>query len=311
MSTTSFVLPVYNAADVLAETLDSILAQSDPDFEVIVVDDGSSDDTPRLLAAYSGRDTRIRVIAQPNTGITRALIAGCAAAGGRYIARHDAGDLSDPRRLERQRAALDLAPDVVLVSCWTAYAGPELEPLWIARSTGVASQPTDVRDLSARYLASDGPPHHGSAMFRRDAYERAGGYRTAFYYGQDWDLWYRLFELGKFQMIEEVLYTARVTAGSISAMAKTAQEEIALHIHDAVRARSRGESDAPFVERASRVRPQRGSSRCGSARGLYFIGEALRRNRDVRCRAYLRRAAFRCPILLRAWLRLAQSIVRL
>jgi glycosyltransferase involved in cell wall biosynthesis len=308
----SVVLPVYNGADVIAETIDSILAQTDRDFELVVVDDGSTDETPRIIAGYAARDERVRVLTQSNAGITRALIAGCAAARGEYVARQDAGDFSAPARFEKQRAALDANPSLTLVSCWTAFVGPELEPLWIARGTGKSSRPIDVRDLSQRYCVIDGPTSHPSAMFPRDAYERAGGYRAAFYYGQDWDLWYRLLDLGKFQMIEEVLYTARVTPGSISASAKTAQEELAAIVHESVRTRARGESDASLVERASRVRPVRGrKSRCAAARGLYFIGEALRRNRDARCRLYLRRAAFSCPLLLRAWLRLAQSIARL
>jgi glycosyltransferase involved in cell wall biosynthesis len=305
------VLPVYNGAGVIAPTIDSILGQTDADFELIVIDDGSTDATPEIVAGYAARDGRVRVVTQPNAGITRALIAGCAAARGRYIARQDAGDFSAPQRLERQRAALDAHPDLVLVSCWTAFAGPELEPLWIAKGTGKSAQPVDVRELSERYCVIDGPTSHPSAMFPRAAYERAGGYRRQLYYGQDWDLWYRLLELGKFQMIEEVLYTARVTPGSISATAKAAQETLATLTHDGVRARARGESDAPFIERAARIRPQGKSSRCGQARGLYFIGEALRRNRDPRCRAYLRRAALRCPLLVRAWVRLAQSLVRL
>lgn len=309
---TSFVLPVYNAAPLLAETIDSILAQTDRDFELIVVDDGSTDTTPHLLATYAARDSRLRVITQPNAGITRALIAGCKAARGKYIARHDAGDVSDPRRLAIQRAMLDARDDLVFVACWTQIAGPEFEPLYVVRGTGRAREPIDVLDVDHPLCVIDGPNHHGSAVFRRDAYERAGGYRPEFYYGQDWDLWYRLAAIGKFQMAEEVLYTGRITPGSISSSAKTGQEEIAIHTHDAVRARAHGESDAAYVERASRVRPARARlSRCTRARGLYFIGEALRRNRDKRCRRYLRDAALACPLMLRAWIRLLQSTIRL
>ncbi|HEX7193194.1 MAG TPA: glycosyltransferase family A protein [Thermoanaerobaculia bacterium] len=289
--TTSFVLPVYNAAEFLPETIESVLDQSDGDLELIVVDDGSSDATPAILSAYALRDPRVRVLTQPNAGVTRALIAGCAAATGKYIARQDAGDFSSPNRLQRQRSALDANGDVVLVSGWTAYVGPELEPLWIARG--------------------DGPTHHGCAMFRRDAYQRAGGYRAAFYYGQDWELWYRLLDLGKFQMIEEVLYTARITPGSISASAKAPQEQTATIVHESVRARARGESDAAFVERASRIRPVRGTkSRRTAAPGLYFIGEALRRNGDARAGRYFREAIGASPFYWRAWLRWMQTRFR-
>ena len=158
--TTSFVLPVYNSERVVAATLDSILAQTDADFELIVVDDGSTDRTPEILRGYAERDARIRVVTQANAGITRALIAGCAAARGRYIARHDAGDLSDPRRLAVQTRFFD-DPDVVFVSCATQYVGPGLEPLWLAKPSGKALQPANILDLTRRPVMIDGPTHHG------------------------------------------------------------------------------------------------------------------------------------------------------
>src|SRR5207302_6427898 len=134
MTAISVVMGVYNSASTLAATLDSILGQTEGDFECMVVDDGSTDATPAILAKYSARDPRIRVIRQTNAGLTRALIAGCAAARGLYIARHDAGDLSDRRRFELQKQALDADPTVVFVSSATQYAGPELEPLYISRA---------------------------------------------------------------------------------------------------------------------------------------------------------------------------------
>jgi glycosyltransferase involved in cell wall biosynthesis len=178
--TTSFVLPVYNAEAVVAATLDSVLAQTDPDFELIVVDDGSTDGTPDVLRRYAARDERIRVITQANAGITRALIAGCAAARGQYIARQDAGDLSNPRRLAVQTRFFD-DPEVVFVSCATQYAGPDLEPLWVARPTGKALEPANILDLTRRPVMIDGPTHHGSVGFPRDAYQACGGYRRVFY----------------------------------------------------------------------------------------------------------------------------------
>jgi len=201
MTMLSVVMGVYNGASTLAATLDSILAQTHRDFECIVVDDGSTDDTPRILAEYASRDPRLQVITQPNAGLTRALIAGCAAARGTYIARHDAGDLSDPRRFELQIRTLDADAELVFVSCWTAFAGPDLEPLYAARGTGLAVTPIRMIDPRCEHGVLDGPTSHPSVMFRRDAYDRAGGYRPQFYYGQDWDLWYRLAELGTFHIV--------------------------------------------------------------------------------------------------------------
>jgi len=309
MTAISVVMGVYNGASTLAATMDSILGQTERDFECIVVDDGSTDATPAILADYASRDPRIRVIRQANAGLTRALIAGCAAARGVYIARHDAGDLSDPRRFELQKRALDADPTVVFVSSATQYAGPELEPLWITRLTGAAQEPARVLDLALPGALTDGPTHHGSVMFRRAAYERAGGYRAAFYYGQDFDLWLRLAEIGKFHGIAEALYTARITPDSISGSARARQEELGRLSRAALDARQRGESEAGILERAAAVRrvPRKAVSSRGN--GLYFIGEALRRNGDRRARRYLRQSIAAWPFSVRAWVRYVQSLV--
>jgi len=309
MTSISVVMGVYNGADTLAATLDSILGQTERNFECIVVDDGSTDASPQILAAYAARDERVRVITQKNTGLTRALIAGCAEARGIYIARHDAGDLSDPRRFELQKRALDADPAIAFVSSATRFAGPELEPLYVLRSTGAALAPVFVLGTDSEHPLIDGPTHHGSVMFRRDAYERAGGYRDAFYYGQDFDLWYRLAEIGKFQSIDEVLYTARITPSSISSGARAQQERLGGLSRAALSARRRSESDESIVEDAARVRRPQSRGRCPEARGNYFIGEALRRNGDRRARKYLRAAVSRCPLLLPAWIRLLQSLL--
>ncbi len=309
MTAISVVMGVYNAAPTLAATLDSILGQTERDFECIVVDDGSTDETSSILATYVSRDPRVRVLRQENTGLTRALIAGCAAARSVYIARHDAGDLSDPRRFEVQKRALDADSGIIFVSCATQFAGPELEPLYVGRPTGAALKPAFILDLGNRATLIDGPTHHGSVMFRRDAYERAGGYRAAFYYGQDFDLWYRLAQRGKFQAIDEVLYTARITPDSISSDAHGPQKELGRLSRAVIEARTRGESELAILQRAAVIRP--GSHRAPSNRGhgLYFIGEALRRNGDARARRYLRQTIAAQPFSIRAWVRYLQSLV--
>lgn len=298
-------MSVYNGGEELRPTLESILAQTFPGFELVVVDDGSTDASGAILDETAARDRRVRVIHQENRGLTRALIAGCAAARGRYIARHDCGDRSDPRRLALQKQLLDENGDLVFVSCWTAYAGPEGEPLYETRGTSTA--PVAILDASGEWGVVDGPTHHGSVMMRRDAYERAGGYRAAFAVGQDWDLWYRLAALGKFQIVPETLYTAAITPGSISGGARDAQQAIAKLSREAMLARLRGDSDAEIVRRAAAMPVTHDTSPCGKARGFYSIGEALRRNRDARSRRYFRRAIGLCPLLVKAWIRYAQS----
>jgi glycosyltransferase involved in cell wall biosynthesis len=304
----SFVMPVYNAGTDVLRSLESISQQTDPDFEIVVVDDGSNDGTSDLLNMYAARERRMRLFRQDNAGITRALIRGCDAARGRYIVRHDAGDVSHVRRLAMQREALERTPALAFVSCWTQVTGPAFEELFVSRGSGAARQPTHILDVNRPALVTDGPAHHGSVMFRRDAYLHVGGYRGAFYYGQDWDLWYRLAETGQFQMIEAVLYTAVITPSSISSSAKSAQDRVGRLVHESVRARHAGKNDTEFLAAALRIGKQPGS-RCATARGNYFIGESLRRNGDTRATKYLREAVARCPIFIRAWIRLLQALL--
>lgn len=300
-------MSVYNGGQELQRTLASIQAQTLSDFELIVVDDGSTDSTASILADAASRDLRIRVIRQENRGITRALIRGCAEARGTYIARHDSGDRSHPQRFMAQIKLLAASHDLVFVSCWTTYVGPLGEPLYEVRGKNTSSIPCAILDPSREWGVIDGPTHHGSVMMRRDAYHRAGGYRQEFAAGQDWDLWYRLGSLGKFQTVPATLYTAQITPGSISSGARAHQQRLARLSLGAMLARQRGEDESLFLRQAAEVHPTRDTSACGEARGLYAIGEALRRRRDVRGRAYLRRATTLCPTLLRAWIRYAQS----
>ena len=309
----SVVMAACNDSRHLPDTIESVLAQDLRGFELIVVDDGSTDGgVAAVLADWARRDARVRPFRQDNTGLTRALVRGCAEARGQYIARIDAGDTIVPRRLRLQSEALDASPQCVFVSCWTAFFGPDWEFLFEQRTTPTPDGPVSI-------LASDpddgvvfGPTSHGSVMFRRDAYEEAGGYRPAFYYGQDWDLWYRLAEQGKFAVIEETLYRARVFPDGLSAGREGAQRRIGRYSRAALASRLRGDDEAPWLARARQVRPAAGArrSRRRLAAGHYFIGSCLQRRGDPRQRVYLGRAARLDPLMLRAWCRLAWSLVR-
>lgn len=307
----SVVMGVYNGAEHLAATVQSVLAQENVALELVVVDDASTDDTPDILARFARGDPRVRVLPhEENRGLTRALMAGCAAARAPLIARQDAGDLSHPRRLATQKAMLDACSQVLFVSCATQYVGPELERLWVAPPSGIALQPATVLHLSSPGVLADGPTHHGAVMFRRDAYLRAGGYRAAFRFAQDFDLWFRFAELGQFQITPEVLYTARIMPESISGVARAQQQRLAALSRATLEARQRGESEEPILAKAAAVQQVRGRpSRRTRAAGLYFIGEALRRNRDPRARRYLRQALAAWPISTRTWARMVQALL--
>ncbi len=299
---------VYNGARYLRESIRSVLDQQGIDFEFIIVNDGSEDETEEILLDYAAQDRRLRVLNQSRLGLTKALIRGCEHACGEFIARQDNGDSSLPGRLLAQAEVLDCDKRLTFVSCWTEFCGPEGEYLSVVKGRGVASTPRDVISLDAPKGVVDGPTHHASVMLRRDAYRKVGGYRREFYFGQDWDLWYRLAEAGRFQMMEQVLYRARVMPNSISSRYRTMQERFAALSYQAMLRRQHHQSDDDLLKLAQSIRPPAHSSLPASsnAGGLYFIGEQLRRNGDKRAEKYFLESLRASPLFLKAWLRLAQ-----
>jgi len=310
MTLVSVVMGVYNGERGLKRTLDSVLAQEACDFEFIVVDDGSTDGTAAMLQARAAEDSRLQVIRQNNAGLTRALIAGCAAAKGKYIARIDAADVAMPDRLAKQAAALGADAGLAFVSCATRYVDDDGDLLYEVNGRGAATIPTHIIDLTQPHGIACGPTSHASVMFRRSAYENAGGYRAEFYFGQDWDLWYRLAQAGTFQMLGEPLVTMYVGPGDISMKWRDAQAQYAQLSLECLRRRMRGESEADLLARAAALRTQMrpaASSRRQAAAAAYFLGECLRRGGNTaKAASHFRSALHENPLHLKAWVRLAQ-----
>jgi glycosyltransferase involved in cell wall biosynthesis len=291
----SVVMAVFNGASELGATLDSILVQTERDFELIVIDDGSIDATPSILARYTARDARIRVISQPNAGLTRALIRGCSEARAETIARHDCGDRSHPERFARQLEWI--ANGATVVSCATRFVDPEGDLLYIARADGDELRRSLLSDDASHIHAL---PHHGSAMFRRDAYTKTGGYRAEFRVAQDLDLWIRIArDDGTFAVVDDVLYDATVDLRSISGTARATQvrlTEIAIALRDG----------HGLLSDAVAVTPPPITPRSEAA-ALYFIGKCLLQQRNPKGRRYLREAIRRDPLHWRAWLSLLRT----
>lgn len=205
------LLAVYNGQAFLRSAIDSILAQSFTNFELLVMDDGSTDATATILASYA--DPRLRVLHNPhNIGLTRSLNVGLRAAHAPLIARMDADDIAHPTRLERQLAFLRSQPTVVLVGAWAQVIGAQGQPLpnWFPAS--VAS-PTALR----WGIMFRNPLVHSSVMFRRAVIlDQFGGYNEAFRAAQDYELWLRLVCHYDLANLPEVLIQLRVSAGSVS-----------------------------------------------------------------------------------------------
>ncbi len=200
----SVLLPIRNAAGTLDAALESLVAQTFSDFEVIAIDDGSDDDTAQLLADWVTRDHRIRSNNTPPLGIVSALNTAAAAARGELLARMDADDVSVSTRLERQLSIMDTQPDLVACGTRVRYVPRDLVrdgALRYERWVNSVITPEDMH----RDLFVECPIPHPSLMVRRSAFELVGGYREMGW-PEDYDLLLRLWEAGyRFGKVPEVL----------------------------------------------------------------------------------------------------------
>ncbi len=214
-------MPIFNGQDTLIETLDSVHSQTFADWELIAVDDGSTDGTGDLLARCAAADPRIVPVRQENRGITRALNAGLEHVSGEYVARLDCGDLCSPNRLERQVAFLDAHPEVVAVGSYAVRVTPEGWPI------DVYQPPLEHEEIDGRHIAGGaGGILHPSAMIRADAVRRIGGYCEDFRYAQDTDILLRLAEVGRLANIPESLITYCWALRSISMTKRNEQVKL-------------------------------------------------------------------------------------
>jgi glycosyltransferase involved in cell wall biosynthesis len=193
----SVVIPTYNAAGTIGATLRSVLAQSEPDFELIVVDDGSSDETPRLVHEFAS-DPRLIEIRQDNQGTAGARNTGIATARAAYVSFLDNDDLWMPDYLAEMGAALDAHPDAGFAYC-DAWALDD-STLRIGRITEMEVRPAPAprADLEQIFLVlGRGNFVQSSATVRRDALEATGGFATEIRGTDDYDLWFRILLSGR------------------------------------------------------------------------------------------------------------------
>jgi glycosyltransferase involved in cell wall biosynthesis len=186
----SVLMAVFNGESYLSAAIDSILQQTFADFEFLIVNDGSTDSTNRLLSDFAKKDDRIRIISNPtNIGLARSLNSGISAARGDYIARMDADDVALTQRLATQVRFMDENPSVGLLSgnCHIIDSrGQVLGPPLLSRTL----YHCDV----FWYLCMENPIVHPSVIFRTDIVRRLGGYSESFkHYAEDYRLWFRFF----------------------------------------------------------------------------------------------------------------------
>ena len=203
----SVLMGVHNGAAHVRQAIDSVLAQTEADLELIVVDDGSTDATPQIVAASA--DARLRMARRPHEGLTRALNHALALARAPIVARLDADDVALPERLARQLAFLEAHPEVgVLGSAAREINGD-------GRDLGIVQPPLDDRTLR-RVLIRRNPMVHSSITMRRTLVDAVGGYDASFAVAQDYDLWMRLAAVTRLANLAEPLVVRRLLPAGVS-----------------------------------------------------------------------------------------------
>ncbi len=204
----SVLMGVHNGAPLVREAVMSVLTQTAPDLELIVIDDASDDATPDLLAAVS--DLRLRVERPRNhEGLTRSLNRALGMARAPLVARLDADDMALPERFARQRAVFDAQPAIGLLGT----GAQEVDASGFA--VAVLRPPADDAGIR-RALIRRNPFVHSSVMARRSIVEQAGGYDPRFPVAQDYDLWMRVSRLSRLANVPEPLVIRRLLPGRVS-----------------------------------------------------------------------------------------------
>lgn len=252
----SVVLPAYQAERYVSEAIDSVLAQSLVEWELLVIDDGSTDATASIASDYASRDPRIRVISRENRGAAATTQEGLELARHEYVAIMHADDRMLPQRLERQRDFLTRNPDVAAASSYVWYVGESGRRIGSYRSTAT------TRDAARMRFERDGllAVHHPATMLRRSCAMAVGGYRKAFRVTEDADLFSRLMQAGYAVLVQpEFLLEYRIHGSSASVTAQRAMRREVRWVAACTRARAAGHPEPTFDEHLEheRSRPWR------------------------------------------------------
>lgn len=207
-------MSVYNAALWAGEAVESVLAQTAPDFELIVVDDGSTDRTAEVLEGF--KDPRLKVIRQSRQGLTCSLNRALRLATAPLVARMDADDVARPERFARQMAFLEARPEVGLLGtgCQEISVSGEILRTVIPPVDDVAIR---------RRLIRANPFVHATVMMRREALDAVGGYDERVPVAQDYHLWIRMSRITRMANLPEPLLRRRLTPGRVSSVRDTAR----------------------------------------------------------------------------------------
>ena len=200
----SVLLPVRNAAGCVGDAIQSILSQSFAQFELLVIENGSTDGTHEILRSWAQRDPRVRLACLPAPDLVHALNYGLSLARGSFIARMDADDMSRPERLALQLRHLERSSETGLASCLVRHAGHSTAQAGYAAYIDWVNSLRTHKEISLhRFVES--PLAHPSVFFRRELTERFGAWRNG-PFPEDYELWLRWLEAGvRMEKLDEVL----------------------------------------------------------------------------------------------------------
>jgi glycosyltransferase involved in cell wall biosynthesis len=209
MPTVSVIIPTYNSSRYLIPAINSVLLQTYQDFELIVVDDGSNDDTKEVIAPYLDRLTYIY---QENKKYSGAKNTGIRASTGHYIAFMDSDDIWMNEKLARQVAILDQNPEAVLTYCQAVFIDPDGQQIAFRGQQFCSPEGTDlvIADMREELFLTTLVAPGSTMLVRRWAVEKAGLFDETHVYGEDWNLWVRIAPFGLFAYLPEVLSQYRV-----------------------------------------------------------------------------------------------------
>ena len=218
MTKKSVIMPVYNGEKYVREAVESILNQTFPDFELIIIDDGSTDETPDILDTFTDR-RMIRLKNDQNIGLAPSLQRALAAASGEFIARMDADDISLPQRLAMQSNYLNQHPEIGLVGTAMNQVNSK------GKLISVLEQPAEHKAILWK-MFFDCAVNEPTVMMRREVLAGTSSYDPAFGVAGDTELLARLVFLTRFANLPDVLYVRRLHGGSIMAKHGRTQNEL-------------------------------------------------------------------------------------
>jgi glycosyltransferase involved in cell wall biosynthesis len=224
MPKVSVVIPAYNAMTYLPETVESVLQQTFTDFEVLIIDDGSSDHIKEWVAQLT--DPRIKLISQINQGLPNARNTGIVHALGEYIAFLDADDLWKPTKLEKQVRCLDDNPSIGLVHTWMVLVDEQSQPTGRVITSNAEGEVW--KQLVERNVIAC-----PSVMVRRDCFDAVGMFDSTLRSIEDWDMWIRIASRYPFAVINEPLAYYRQLANSMSKNCQVMEQAFHLVIEKA------------------------------------------------------------------------------